>query len=324
MKKPWLLVMLLFVGAPRETLSGEGDDARGGGSINEDLMMVVGEQRMFDVTDVDSFSESARGIIEVKVPRDGRKMIITALRPGSTSLLLIDKAGRQRTLVITVFAMLPETIEKELKELFKDTGGIRLRRVGPRVFIDGVVPSEGALKRIQQTANVYKGQVQSLVELDPNAVQPRTNIRLDLIFVEMRRRDTDKLGIFWPPSYGATGVLNGSLDLMTGSLSAAYNVVDQALPALEAAAKYGWAKIRRRATVITTSGHKASYLAGGEVNIAMMYFFDSQYCKYQHRTYIDNKATIFWFSYQYCIRKSKTDNIGCNKVRETSRQNSDK
>jgi pilus assembly protein CpaC len=41
------------------------------------------------------------------------------------------------------------------------------------------------------------------------------------------------------------------------------------MPSLEAAARYGWIKIRKRATVITTSGHQASYEAGGEVNVAI-------------------------------------------------------
>ncbi len=266
MKRFLFFSALLITGFPVDSFS------EGRTSIDiqdEELMMVVGDQQIFDVTRIESFSESTRGIIQVKVPRDGRTMIITALRPGSTSLLLIDKSGGQRTLMITVFAMLPETVEKELSELFRDETSIELRRVGPRIFIDGTVRNKGALKRIQQTAAVYKGQVQSLVEVDSQAVEPRTNIRLDLAFVEMRRRDTNKFGINWPPAYGATGALNGTLDLMTGSLTAAYSVVDQALPSLAAAAQYGWVKIRKRATVVTTSGHQAVYAAGGEVNIAI-------------------------------------------------------
>jgi len=63
----------------------------------EEMMMVLGEQQVLDVSHIASFSESTRGIIEVKVPRSGRKMIITALRPGTTSLLLLHRNGRERT-----------------------------------------------------------------------------------------------------------------------------------------------------------------------------------------------------------------------------------
>lgn len=235
----------------------------------EELMMTVGEQRMLDAEYIDSFSESTRGVIEVKVPRDGKKMIVTALRSGTTSLLLIEKSGAQKTLVITVFARLPETVEKELRELLAADKNLTFRRIGPRVFVDGVVNTEGEIKRVAQAVKGYDGQAMSLVRIDLEAVQARTNIRLDLTFIEMRRRDGDRFGLYWPESYGATGALQGSLNLMTGTLSAAYEVVDQAMPALEAAAQYGWVKIHKKAALITVPGRRAAYEVGGEVNVAI-------------------------------------------------------
>jgi pilus assembly protein CpaC len=183
--------------------------------------------------------------------------------------LLIDKSSHQRTLVITVFARLPEVVESELRDLFEADKSLTFRRVGPRVYVDGIVRTEGEKKRVEQAVKGYNGQAVSLVRIDPEVVQPRTNIRLDLTFIEMRRRDNERLGLFWPKSYGATGTLSGSLNLMTGTLSAAYEVVDQAMPSLEAAAQYGWVKIHKRAALITVSGRRASYEAGGEVNVAV-------------------------------------------------------
>ncbi len=267
-----IAVPFVMLGALFASTYGRGDEETAPASVgspDEEMTLVAGEQRILDATQIASFSESTRGIIQVKVPRDGRKMIITASRPGATSLLLIDHKGKEKTIAITVFAMLPKTVVQELEKLFGNMDTIRLRQVGARVFIDGTVSTETSLRRVEQAAKIYKGQVASLVELDPTAVRPRTNIRLDLMFIEMRNRDSDKLGIHWPGQYGATAVLQGSLDLTTGGLTAAYEVVDQALPSLEAAARYGWIKIRKRATVITTSGHQASYEAGGEVNVAI-------------------------------------------------------
>jgi pilus assembly protein CpaC len=235
----------------------------------EEMMLSVGEQRVFDADNIDSFSESSRGIIEIKVPRDGKKMIVTAVRAGSTSLLLIDKSGGQRTLVITVFARLPEVVENELRDLFSKDQNLSFRRAGPRVFVDGIADTEGERKRVEQAVKGYKGQAVSLVRVDAEAVRPRTNIRLDLTFVEMRQRDTNGFGLSWPESYGAGGALSGSLNLMTGTLSAAYEVLDQAMPSLEAAARYGWAKIRKKAALITVPGRRASFEAGGEVNVTV-------------------------------------------------------
>lgn len=235
----------------------------------EELGLVMGEQRVLDASSIESFSESAKGVIEVKVPRDGKKMVITAVRPGHTSLLLIDRGGGQRSLPITVYARRPETIEREIRDLLRDLSGLELRRVGPRIFIDGIVSSSSYLERVKQVASLYPGQVESLARVDQSVVRPRTNIRFDLTFVEMRSSAGWGAGINWPGQVGATQSFDFGWDLTGGVPSASYQVVDQALPFLEAAAQAGWVKIRKRATLVTTSGNRASYEAGGEVNVAV-------------------------------------------------------
>ncbi len=235
----------------------------------DDLAMTIGEQYMFDAESIDSFSESTKGVIEIKVPRDGKKMIITAIRSGTTSLMLFDKQGSRKTVFITVFARMPETVEKELKELFAQDKTLTFKKVGARVFVDGEVRTDSEKKRVEQAVKGYNGQAISLIYIDPDVVQPRTNIRLDLTFVELKKRDNDRFGISWPSSYGGSGVLSGSIDLLTGTLSAAYQLMDQAMPSLEVAAQYGWIKIHKKAALITVNGRKSTYEAGGEVNVAV-------------------------------------------------------
>ncbi|MCP4599879.1 MAG: type II and III secretion system protein [Proteobacteria bacterium] len=271
-KIAWIILTILLVGwaFPSTTMSQSGKTLkRRQVRQTEDVTMVVGEQWVLEAAEVASFSESTRGIIEVKVPRDGRRMIVTAVRSGTTSLLLIDRSGTERTILITVFSKSPDAITAELNELMRDFDELNLRRVGSKIFIDGIVRSKEALVRVEHVAKLYKGQVASLVQVDPNAVKPQTNIRLDLTFIGLRRRTGYNAGVSWPGTYGGTGALEGTLDLMTGSLTASYKVVDQALPALEAAARHGWVRIRKRATVMTISGNRATYEAGGEVNVAV-------------------------------------------------------
>jgi pilus assembly protein CpaC len=249
--------------------SGWGGDLKDRGKRTKQVIMVVGEQQVQNAQDVVSFSESTRGIIEVKVPRNGRKMILTAIRPGATSLLLIQRDGKEKTVAITVFSKRPAEIFGELSELLDDLGELNLRRVGARIFIDGFASSNSALARVEQVARIYDGQVVSLVQVDAKAVRPRTNIRLDLVFVGLRKKGNYKLGISWPTTYGATATIGGAVNLLTGGFAAALQVVDQALPFLEAASRYGFVRFRKRATVMTTSGNQATYEAGGEVNVAI-------------------------------------------------------
>jgi pilus assembly protein CpaC len=251
--------LLALLAAPNPGLT---DDA-------QDMLLVVGEQRVLDAADVASFSESAKGVIEVKVPKDGRKLVVTALKPGQTSLLLITGDGGQRTHGITVFARRPETIEEEVRALTRDLGELSLRRLGPRIFIEGAVPSEAELARVERIAKVYAGQVESLARVGEGMVRPRANIRLDLTFVELRASSGSDFGMGWPAQIGGTQSVDVGYDMVTGTPSASYQVVGQALPALNAAALSGHARIRKRATLVTTSGAKASYSAGGEVNVAV-------------------------------------------------------
>jgi len=235
----------------------------------KEMQLVMGEQRVISSSSIASFSESTRGVIEVKIPKDGRKMVITAVRPGRTSLLLINRNGSQRSLLITVFAERPETIEAEMGDLLKDLSRIKFRRIGPRVFVDGTVDTDAELERVNNVAALYRGQVSSLVQINQSVVRPRTNIRLDLTFIEMRSSSRWGVGINWPGQIGATQALSATMDLTTGVFGASYQVVNQALPFLEAAAEAGWVKLKKKATLITTSGNKASYSSGGEVNVAV-------------------------------------------------------
>jgi pilus assembly protein CpaC len=230
-----------------------------------EMLLVVGEQRVLDAEDIASFSESTTGVIEVKIPRSGRQLVLTAIRPGDTSLLLIGQDGNQRHLPITVFARHPDTIIDEISHLI-DLPGMTWRRVGPRVFLDGTVGSEAELARIEQIRHLYAGQVVSLVQRG-DSVRPRTNIRLDLLFMETSASRSQEGGVNWPDALGATGGVTMSYDLMTGTGTASYRILNQAMPSISAAEASGKVRIRKRAYLVTTSGHTARYSSGGEVNV---------------------------------------------------------
>jgi len=264
----FLVAVLVTVGVPGATRSSaRGED--GGRGPEREITLVAGEQKVLDASSVASFSESAKGIIEVKVPRDGKRMVITAVRPGSTSLLLIERGGGQRTIPIAVYARRPAAIEREIRDLLGDLGDVRMRRIGPRIFLDGTVAGEADLARVERVAGLYPGQVESLARVDQSVVRPRTNIRFDLTFVEMRSAIAWGAGVNWPGQVGAAQSFDLGWEIGGGVPSASYQVVDQALPFLEAASEAGWVKIRKRATLVTTSGNRASYESGGEVNVAV-------------------------------------------------------
>jgi pilus assembly protein CpaC len=236
---------------------------------SEQLNLSVGENKTVPANDVESYSEGKRGIAEIKLTPDASKFVVVGQAPGSTTLLLIKKDRTQVTYTINVFSRDMQTVENELLTLLESTTGIRVRRVGARFFIEGGVSTEPELKRIQQIAGLFPGQVESLVVLGGAAAERKLNVRIDFFFVQYDRTRSFQFGVSWPTTIGGAGVASGSAsyDFLGGAVTSAQaSVVEQPLPGLDIAAANGWAKVLKHSTVITSNGSEANFSSGGEQN----------------------------------------------------------
>jgi pilus assembly protein CpaC len=235
---------------------------------SEELSLAVGENRTLPAGDVKSYSEGTPGIADVKVTPDGQQFVVVGRKPGSTTLLLIGKDGSEVTWNINVFARPVQSVESEIGELLRDTPGVRLKRVGSRFFIEGGVSSEEELKRIEHIAALYQGQVESLVVLGGAAADRKINVRIDLYFVQYDKNGLLRIGVSWPERVGGEVVESTfAHDFLQGeTIEASAAIVNQPLPALDLAARNGWAKVLKHATVVTANGTEASFSNGGSQN----------------------------------------------------------
>jgi pilus assembly protein CpaC len=71
-------------------------------AATEEIELRVGEQSVIPSDNVRSYSEGARGIVDVRLTRDSSQFVIVALKPGVTTLLLLMLDGTERHLKITV------------------------------------------------------------------------------------------------------------------------------------------------------------------------------------------------------------------------------
>jgi pilus assembly protein CpaC len=239
-----------------------------------EIALVVGGQKVIPAVGVASYSEGVPGIVQIKVPESGKQLVITAIKSGSTTLLLIYNNGKQETIVINVYARSPQAIRAELKTLLAGLTGVDIREVGGRLFLDGAVPSQDDLARIDRIVGMYGGQVASFVTVDP--ARQRTNIKLDLHFVEFRRNSSYKFGVNWPGNIGAHLNAQGSpsvnflytYDFLAKAATQGQVVIaENLLPSLDILGVRGWAKVKNVVSVITTNGGSAVYHTGGEVNV---------------------------------------------------------
>jgi type II secretory pathway component GspD/PulD (secretin) len=98
-------------------------------------------------------------------------------------------------------------------------------------------------------------------------VKREDNIRLDFYFVQLDRSNHHQIGAGYPGSVGPVSA-GASFDFMTQSFQSATAVVEnQALLRLDMAQSSGWAKLMRKAAVITENGQRAEFSGGGEVNL---------------------------------------------------------
>jgi pilus assembly protein CpaC len=236
---------------------------------SEELSLAVGENKTISALDVKSFAEGVKGIADVRLTPDSSQFVIVGQKPGSTTLLLLKNDKTQINYQINVSPRPMQSVERELLQLLEGSTGIRVRRVGARLFIEGGVSTEPELKRISQIAALFPGQVESLVVLGGAAAESKLNIRIDFLFVQFDRTKNYQVGVSWPGKFGGPGLgkLSGEVDLLAGAAtSARASVVDQPLPGLDLAATNGWAKVLKHSTVITSNGSEATFSSGGEQN----------------------------------------------------------
>lgn len=237
-----------------------------------ELSLAVGENRTLSAADVKSYSEGAAGIAEVKITPNGQQFVIVGQKPGSTTLLLIMRDGKEVTWSINVFARPVAVVGAELAQLLGETPGIKVRRVGSRFFIEGGVSTEAELARIEHVASLYQGQVESLVVLGGAAADAKINIRIDFFFVQYMKNATYQAGINWPGSIAAGDVIQSTFafDFLSKTITSAQaSIVNQPLPSLDLASRNGWAKVLKHATVITTNGSEAEFSSGGAQNFSI-------------------------------------------------------
>lgn len=234
------------------------------------ISLAIGENKTIIAPDVKQYSEGPAGIAEVKLTPDGKKFIVIGQKAGTTSLLLIKNDGSQINYVIQVYSQAPDLVESELKQLLEGYTGLRVRKIGSRLFIEGGVAAEADKNNIKQIADIYTGQVESLVTVGTGAVDRNINVRIDFYFVQYNKSSSYGVGISMPSRIGGEFITSTfGYDFVSQTVAAQAAVVNQPLPGLDIAASRGWAKVIKQSTVITTNGSEATFENGGEQNFAI-------------------------------------------------------
>ncbi len=159
-KKMAVLVALLF------TISGHSAWAQSA-DVEETISMVVGQQRVLNLSGVTRVSVGNSSVINVKTTKNG-EIIITAVSNGVTELTIWRGTKTTKYSVNVSDVDIPK-LAREVSRLLGKREGINVRTSGQRIYIDGKALTLEDIERAEEVANLYSPIVRSLVKLDPSA-----------------------------------------------------------------------------------------------------------------------------------------------------------
>jgi pilus assembly protein CpaC len=232
-----------------------------------EMSLSIGENQLIPADNVKSYSEGNEGVMEVRLTPEGNGFVVVGKKPGQSTLLLLLRNGKQILYTIDVFPRPMEAVEREIAQLLADDTGLRIRRVGPRLYIEGGVSTEPELARIEHIAKLYPNQVESLVVLGGGAAQRKHNIRLDVLFIQFNKSKGYNVGLKLPPTINPIS-LTGQYSFLApaGFTQATAQIVEQPLVGLDLAQNNGFARVLKHSTIITANGSEAQFSSGGEQN----------------------------------------------------------
>ena len=157
-----------------------------------------------------------------------------------------------------------EILAKEAERVI-DIRGIRIRIAADKIFLEGKVPTKEEADRAQTIAKSYLGdEVINLLQISDKVISRRNAlIQLNVQIIEVRKTTKKNIGVNWPDAltFQEESVLPGIFKINKITRQ------DPLWAKLNALFEEGTARIIAKPNLITVSGGKAKFLAGGEIPI---------------------------------------------------------
>jgi pilus assembly protein CpaC len=147
--------------------------------------LLVGEQTTIPATEVDKYSEGAPGVVEVRLPKDGKQFVIVALAPGKASLLLLMKNGREVRYTFTVRA----SGVRVRDNIRLDFYFVQLQKKGATTVGIGWPGTIGGTATLVATHNLNDGTTSATASI-ASQVLPRIDLAQESGWAKIRRQAT--------------------------------------------------------------------------------------------------------------------------------------
>lgn len=149
---------------------------------------------------------------------------------------------------------------------------VRVRAVGQKIVLEGVVFGKEQRARMEALAKLYYPEVENLLEVQASELRPGFGdmIQVTANFMEVNNATIDGWGISWLPLAPATSnQVTGTQDIGGGGgfVGSIVGTISNLFPKLSRAKELGGARILETSSMSVRSGDLASFQSGGEVAI---------------------------------------------------------
>ncbi len=139
-------------------------------SAREQLTLAVGGQRVLPVKGLVRVAIGDAAIADVK-PIGGAQVLVVGKAEGSTSLMVWQEGGRQRSWQLTVRSRVRDEVVEEAARLLRDTPSLKVRAVGEQLLLEGNAATPEAAARLDQVRELFPA-VKVLATVTPEARRP--------------------------------------------------------------------------------------------------------------------------------------------------------
>lgn len=250
-----------------------GDFAFAADSYQRTVTVVQGQTRLMSYPGVMRVSIGHPDIANAQATGPD-EILLTGLKAGVTDLRVWTDLGKQKRYLLRVVDNSWVQIMEIANIVLADVEGVNAREENGIVFIEGRVLREQDLAIIEDmkkkmTDEVNKGSVVF------NVVKPTVSLQamvmMDVQVVEVRRSDLKDMGVRWNteefagPNYSVSGAFSNFLDFDKDSST--FGITSNITSAIELLQEEGVARVLAQPKLVTRSGSRAEFLAGGEIPI---------------------------------------------------------
>lgn len=268
---------------------------------DKEFTISVGETLTFNARGIQRVTIGLSAIADAQPTGDQRQIVLTGKAPGVTTVNIFSEKG-QKTLLVRVVTVNPDSLAAEVRDILGERSGVDVRVIKGRVLLEGEVASEIYKRKIEKLVELYPSQVLNFTTFREAFVEGARMVAMDLYFVQLATRDSDKLGMNWGQFLGAnmsfgsgdvplfynsggggsqqnafgTGILPGeknparlpnALGITGGSGTGYWSLIGNLNLAIDLMVEHGLIKEIKHGVVVTETGTEAEYHSGGALLI---------------------------------------------------------